>query len=477
MVLLTKLERGLTLGIISVLNLPELLARGVPATRLQVRRDGAARGGEYVLYWMQASQRERCNPALETAAALANALGLPLLVGIVLVDNYPQAVRRHYRFMAEGWETLAESLRKRGIGFRVVAGESAGGVRELAGGASAVVCDVGYTRFQEEWRHKAESALACPLLQVESDVVVPVQIASPKEEYAARTIRPKVNRQLAAHLLPLKRIRLREAFSGNLPAQDFSVDKILGKIRFAHPELPASPFRGGETEAARILKAFLRRGAEAYGNGRNDPGAEATSTLSPYLHFGQISPVDIALQAINAWGREAAEPLLEQLIVRRELAMNFVYYNDDYDSPECLPDWAVRTLDRHASDRREYCYSYEELFEAKTHDPAWNAAQKQMTQTGHMAGYMRMYWGKKVLEWSRDWREAYRTLVRLNDTCELDGRDPNGYAGIAWIFGKHDRPWGERPIFGTIRYMNEAGLKRKFDVSRYIGLAETAGWF
>jgi deoxyribodipyrimidine photo-lyase len=407
---------------------------------------------------MQASQRERYNPALETAVLLANALGLPVVVGLVLIDAYPGAQERHYGFMLEGWGSLQERLEARGMGVRMVSGEGVAEVVHLARSAVAVVTDAGYTRFQESWRQEVAEALDCPLLQVEADVVVPVETTSPKEEYAARTIRPRLHRHIETHLVPMTRVRLTNRSGGQ-----FSF-----RAQGLHIPPTSLALQGGEGEARKHLKRFLRRGSSCYDQGRNDPGAEATSYLSPYLHFGQISAVDIALQAIRVWGRDAAEPLLEQLIVRRELAMNFVYYNDDYDAPACLPNWCVKALDLHADDPRPVVYAYDELEAGATHDPAWNAAQHQMVATGHMAGYMRMYWGKKVLEWSRDWREAYRTLVSLNDTYELDGRDPNGYAGVAWIFGKHDRPWTRRPIFGTIRYMNAAGLTRKFSVPRYI---------
>jgi deoxyribodipyrimidine photo-lyase len=189
--------------------------------------------------------------------------------------------------------------------------------------------------------------------------------------------------------------------------------------------------------------------------------------MSPWLHFGQISPLVIALKVMKTQspGKEA---YLEELIIRRELAMNYTYYNPFYDSFEGLNDWAKKTLKEHEKDKRPYRYSIDELEQAQTHDPYWNAAQEEMRITGKMHGYMRMYWGKKILEWMKSPEEAFSTALYLNNKYELDGRDPNGFAGIAWCFGKHDRPWFERPIFGKIRYMNANGLKRKFNAEAYV---------
>jgi deoxyribodipyrimidine photo-lyase len=457
------------MGILKFLPQQRLIAHGISEHRFYVYRDCDKLSGKYVLYWLQASQRERYNYALESAVLIANSLNLPLVAGVVLIDNYPLANDRHYRFMVEGWSELSKSLNKRGVGFSVQVGDRVKGVMQMAENAAAVVTDSGYTRFQEEWRHDLSTALTCPLLQVESNVVVPVAFASPKEEYAARTIRPKINKHLKEFLVPLKRVSLKNKSGINIfNSKKLEPELLLKKLCLNSKSLPSVRLEGGESRALKLLNSFIKRGSRSYDEGRNCPEKNATSLLSPYLHFGQISPVDISLKILSKWGKESSDDFLEQLIIRRELAMNFVYYNDDYDSPKCLPDWAVKTLDEHSKDKREYVYSLKQLIACNTHDMAWNAAQKQLINTGHMAGYMRMYWGKKVLEWSQDWRQAYKNLIYINDTCELDGRDPNGYAGVAWIFGKHDRPWTRRKIFGTIRYMNANGLKRKFDIEKYI---------
>jgi deoxyribodipyrimidine photo-lyase len=262
--------------------------------------------------------------------------------------------------------------------------------------------------------------------------------------------------------------------TGNLDASD--PDKLLSKLRLDDSVRPVSKFAGGEIEAQRRLGEFIRDKLRGYDDGRNEPSADGTSTLSPYLHFGQISPVDIALRV-----GEAEVPLvdrdayLEELIVRRELGMNFVHYTPAYDSYDSVPRWARQTLKAHGKDKREYAYSRAQLESADTHDPYWNAAQREMLLSGFMHNYMRMYWGKKVLEWKRTPQEAFEDLLYLNNRYFICGRDPVSYSNVAWIFGLHDRPWQERKIFGTVRYMNAAGLERKFDMGAYVKKVEAMG--
>ena len=228
---------------------------------------------------------------------------------------------------------------------------------------------------------------------------------------------------------------------------------------------PIDRFIGGTEQAKALLKDFLENKIKNYASQRNDPNLDSTSNLSPYLHFGQISPVFIALETMKL--KKGFEEFLEELIVRRELSMNYVYYNERYDSIKGVQNWALESLEKHRSDKREYIYSKDEFENAETHDEYWNAAQKQMVQTGKMHGYMRMYWGKKIIEWTKKPEDAFNIALFLNNKYELDGRDPNGFTGVAWCFGKHDRPWIERPIFGKIRYMNANGLKRKFNADAY----------
>jgi deoxyribodipyrimidine photo-lyase len=231
---------------------------------------------------------------------------------------------------------------------------------------------------------------------------------------------------------------------------------------------------GGTKEAERYLDDFIDQKLDHFAELRNDPSLDTLSNMSPYLHFGQISPLYVALR-ISREASPGKEAYLEELIVRRELSMNYVFYNPQYDSFEGLPEWAKKTLSEHGNDGREYTYTLKDLEGEKTHDPYWNAAQKEMRVTGKMHGYMRMYWGKKILEWSRTPEEGFKNALFLNNKYELDGRDPSGFTGVAWCFGKHDRPWGERKIFGKVRYMNAAGLKRKFNVEGYLKKVDLLG--
>ena len=245
------------------------------------------------------------------------------------------------------------------------------------------------------------------------------------------------------------------------------IDSALSRLAIDRGVTSVSNLHGGTGRARKHLADFIEHKLENYPELRNDPNASNVSNMSQYLHFGQISPLYIALQ-IMVTASSARDTYLEELIVRRELSMNFVFYNPDYDSFQGLPPWCRKTLLEHAGDPREYAYNLNELEYAQTHDPYWNAAQREMVLTGKMHGYMRMYWGKKILEWSATPEDAFTAALYLNNKYQLDGRDPNSFAGVAWCFGKHDRPWGKRPIFGNIRYMSADGLKRKFDADAYV---------
>ena len=429
--------------------------------------------GRFVLYWMQASQRAERNHALEYAIRQANEQKLPVTTLFVLTDGFPEANLRHYTFMLEGLKELKGRLEERGVSFLVLRGSPDKEVMKVSRQASMVITDCGYLRIQREWRKEVAENALCPLVQVETDVVVPVEQACPKEAYSAAVLRPKINGQLRKYLVPLSETLVKHT----LRNQDFAgldlkkpIPNILSSLSIDRAVNPVSHFRGGTSEAKRLLGDFIAHKLKDYGELRSDPSLDCVSHMSPYLHFGQISPLYIALQ-VQAAGRIPAktrETYLEELIVRRELAMNFAHYNPAYDSFRAIPDWAKRTLKTHQKDKREYVYSQEELEEGRTHDPYWNSAQKEMVVTGKMHNYMRMYWGKKILEWSTSPEEAFRISVYLNNKHELDGRDPNSFTGVAWCFGKHDRPWGERKIFGQVRYMNDAGLRRKFKIEDYV---------
>jgi len=425
--------------------------------------------GDYVLYWMQASQRAEYNHALEYAILRANELRKPVVVFFGITDHFPEGNERHYTFMLEGLREAEQSLEKRGIQMVIQHKSPELGAVQLAKRASFAVVDRGYLRIQRRWRNVAANQMDCPLIQVEGDVIVPVEETSSKEEYAAATIRSKIHKKLGHFLVSLKEnVPAAESLSLDFDSFDFrDVDKTISKLHIDRTVQRVSSFQGGTKEARNHLEVFLEGKLDQFPELRNDPTLDYLSHMSPYLHFGQISPLFIALKALETKS-PGTEAFLEELIVRRELSVNFVFYNETYDSFEAVPKWAKKTLRDHQKDNRPYTYTLKELESAETHDPYWNAAQKEMVVKGKMHGYMRMYWGKKIIEWSKTPEEAFRAALYLNNKYELDGRDPNGFTGVAWCFGKHDRPWGERPIFGKVRYMNDKGLKRKFDADGYV---------
>ncbi len=437
--------------------------------RVKVLNRKEMKKGRYVLYWMQASQRSEYNHALEYAILKANELRKPLIVCFGITDQFPEANERHYTFMLEGLKEVKHALQKRGVQMVIFHQSPEIGVLQLAKKASLTVVDRGYLKVQRAWREDVSKKIDCPLIQVETDVVVPVEETSSKEEYAAATIRPKIKRKLSAFLVPLKEYEV-EVDSLSLGFDSFDirdVEKAISKLQIDRSVKGVNAFRGGTGEAKNHLEIFLEGKLDRFPELRNDPTVDYLSNLSPYLHFGQISPLYVALKASKTRS-PGVEAFLEELIIRRELSMNFVFYNEQYDFFEALPDWAKKSLKSHQRDKRSYLYTLKEFETGSTHDPYWNAAQREMVVRGKMHGYMRMYWGKKILEWSKTPEEAFRIALYLNNKYELDGRDPNGFTGVAWCFGKHDRPWGERSVFGNVRYMNDKGLKRKFDADRYV---------
>ncbi len=376
---------------------------------------------------------------------------------------------------------------ERGIGFLLRIGDPVVVVTAVARAADLLICDRGYLRLQRDWRDRVARECPCRVVQIEDNLVIPVETASPKREYAARTIRPKITSRLpqfaGVNGLPVAAVRYPGSSASGLPAglDARDTDALCAQLKVDRSVAPVSRFhRGGPREALRRLNDFVRDGLPGYATNRNEPYLDAGSHLSPYLHFGNLSPARI-LAAVNGStaateqrgsADESAAAYVEEIIVRRELAANYVYYAPDYDRYDALPGWARSTLARHRTDLRPALYTAEELAPAQTHDPYWNAAMIEMRETGFMHNYMRMYWGKKVLEWSRSPEEAFDTLLTLNDRYFLDGRDPASYANVGWIFGLHDRPWKERPVFGTVRYMAASGLERKFDMAAYLRRVE-----
>ena len=440
--------------------------------RIVELNDAPERAGDYVLYWMQQSQREPFNPSLELAVAEANRLALPVVVGFGLTDAYPEANARHYTFMLEGLAETARALVQRRIGFVIRRGAPDDVAVALAQRAALVVCDRGYLRPQRAWRKHVAAKAGRRVVQVEGDVVVPVDVASKRREIAARTLRSKIMARRDEYLAPLARTHVRVDAAHLDERSDVALDDVgalVRSLRIDQSVAAVEALRGGHSEARRRLDAFVARSLDRYVDDRARPGDPHVSSMSPYLHFGQISPVEIAL-AVRAAQADATnrDAHIEQLIVRRELSMNFVSTTPDYDRYGCVPAWAQQTLDAHRNDPRPALYTEHELARAATHDPYWNAAMSELLLTGFMHNHMRMYWGKKVLEWSASPEAAFSTLLQLNNRYVIDGRDANSYANVAWVFGLHDRPWPQRPIFGSVRYMNAAGLERKTDVGAYV---------
>jgi len=339
--------------------------------------------------------------------------------------------------------------------------------------ASMIICDRGYLRHQRAWRRQVAKQAPCPVVQVESDVVVPVEVVSEKAEYAARTIRPKIHRHLESYLVGLKQTIVKHPSLGlNVKGIDLDdIEQLVQNLNLDRSVAPVSAlFKGGTSQALKRFDGFIRQRLKYYDQHSNQPQTSDISHMSPYLHFGQISPLYLALKLSRAPDslKAVKDAYIEQIVVRRELAMNFAFYTSRYDGYTCIPGWARKTLADHEHDTREYLYSRRQLENAATHDPYWNASMMEMKHTGFMHNYMRMYWGKKILEWSSTPQKAFRTTLAINNKYFLDGRDPNSYTGVAWIYGVHDRAWTERPIFGKTRYMAASGLERKCDIAAYV---------
>jgi len=426
---------------------------------------------KYVLYWMQSSQRTEYNLALTFAILKANKLNKPIIAFFGITPTYPKANLRHFQFMLEGLREVNNSLEEIGIKAIVLKKSPEKGIVNLAKDSCLIVADKGYLKIIKQWHKFAAARVECPLIQVEDNVVVPVEEVSGKEEYSAATIRPKIMKKRQIYLTKLSKTKpVTDSLGLDFATLNLKNDKeIISDLSVNKSVEVTRYFKGGSSEASKHLETFINTKLSDYPEHKNDPNADCLSNLSPYLHFGQISPIYIARKILEAPVSKAAkDAYLEELIVRRELSVNYVNFNQNYDSFDGLPEWTKRTLLSHRKDPREYLYSLDELENAKTHDPYWNAAQNEMRVKGKMHGYMRMYWGKKLIEWTDNPEAAFKIALFLNDNYELDGRDPNGYAGVAWCFGKHDRPWKERPIFGIVRYMNSDGLRRKFDADKYV---------
>jgi len=457
-------------------QLPAELARLAADTRVAARREGPPRkGGKCVVYWMQRAVRILDNPALDVAIEAADLLGLPVVVYFQVIPNYPNANLRHYHFLQQGLRDVAEDAAERGVGFVVRRSPASleAFLEEVQ--AAQVIGDENPCREPERWRQVLGRRLKIPFWTVDADVVVPSRVFG-KSYFLLHHFRPHLKRELPQYLVAAPRIDPLHPWEPAQPPQSFSLDQDVtaGFRELDRSVGPVDNFTGGTRSALKRLCEFVREGLADYDEKRNHPEVRGTSRLSPWLHFGNIGPLTIALaveQAV-ADGRAstaARDRFLEELIGWRELAVLFVRHTPDYDTWECAAPWARQTLLEHAADPRPASYSFDQLERGETGDELWNAAQREMVRTGWMHGYMRMYWAKKILEWTPHPATAFEWAVQLNDRYQLDGRDPNGYAGIAWaIVGKHDRPWFNRPVFGLVRTMMKGSTEKKFDARAYI---------
>ncbi|GMV08082.1 MAG: deoxyribodipyrimidine photo-lyase [Gemmatimonadota bacterium] len=478
----------------------------IPPARLHPLNEAPVRAdGRYVLYWMVTARRLRWNFALDHALGLARSLRVPLLVLEAIRAGYPWASQRHHAFALEGMREHRDRLSGTGVAYHPYVepedGAGRGLVETLAAQASAVVTDVFPAFFLPRMQEAVAPRLPVALHGVDGNGLLPLA-ASPGPFSAAVHFRRFLQKTLPHHILDFPSSdpfqeglppagSLPEAVRERWPAAS---DALLRSDPDALAVLPvdarvgASGIPGGEAAARRRLGAFLADGLDRYGEERNHPDAEATSGLSPYLHWGHLSvhevfhalalreewsPARLAPRADGKrhgwWGfAPPVESFLDELVTWRELGFGYCHHVPDHHRYETLPRWALETLEAHADDPREAVYSLEEFDEARTHDPLWNAAQRELRERGVVHNYMRMLWGKKILEWSRHPREALDIMIELNNRYALDGRDPNSWTGIAWVLGRFDRGWPERPVYGKVRSMSSPATRRKVRLDRYL---------
>ncbi len=445
--------------------------------RVAIRRTGAPDPqGKCVVYWMQRAQRALDNHALDKAIDLGNALGLPVVAYFAGINYFRSSFLRHYVFLNQGLRDVAEDCAERGVGFVLRNSPNEDHERFFADvHAAMVIGDENPMRAPEQWRVARAERLTIPFWTVDADVIVPSKLLE-KAQYSGAIARPRIRKQLPEFVKPYANPKASIPWHKprNLFADDPQKDMTANWPDLDRSVGPVEYWKGGRKEAWRRLNVFVEDKLGKYADNRMHPERDATSRLSPYLHFGHIGPLTIA-NAVNAATKKnpqlapAQDSYFNEVITWRELSANFVRYQPDYDNVKCMDNWARETITKHDGDKRDFLYTLEQLEGAQTYDDLWNAAQTQMVRHGWMPNYLRMYWGKKIVEWTPDTPTAMEQMIYLNDKYFLDGRDPNGYASIAWaVLGKFDRPWQERPIFGKRRYMSGASAARKFDAKAYI---------
>ena len=432
--------------------------------RIKKLKNGSKKG-KFVLYWMQGAFRTSYNHSLEFAVYLSQIYRLPVLVLAVLNLKYPEANYRTFRFFTEGLIDVKNGLEDRGITFHLRLGTFLEVLPQYFDDSVAMVTDKAYLPAIKNLRLAVYNKYDGPIYEVDTNLLVPVEVVSGKMEYGAYTIRPKIERLKNKYYEDFIEYAYKDGFLE--PKYDLELKCYDKLLRDSCEYVPEVTLRGGYLSAKAQLKNFVVEKFPSYERERNDPSKESESYMSFYLHYGHISPIEIIKSLPNDVQNFPA--YYEQVIVRRELSHNLTFYSDNLEGFDTyLPIWAKSTLNEHFYDKRDYCYSLEDFESANTHDKYWNSAQLELLFSGKIHNYMRMYWGKKIIEWTENYQKAYEIMVYLNNKYSVDGRDPNSYAGILWCFGMHDRPFSERSIFGKVRFMSESGLKRKFDIEKYL---------
>ncbi len=424
-----------------------------------------------ILYWMNRDMRLRDNWALLCAQELAILNNTELVICYNLDPEFLGGTLRQLSFKIQGLKELYKDSQKLNIPFYTLVDSKIDCVVDFIKEhkVGCVVTDFAPLRIQQEWLHTLIKKVSIPVSVVDTHNIVPLWEASDKKEFAAYTIRTKIHKKLKEFLIDFPKLKSQKTSS--IPFQEIDFDSILKTAKTDRNVKPVTWCKGGEKAATKMLKNFLDQNVEDYGTKRNDPVVDVQSNLSPYLHYGMIAPQRVAYKIQKSKiPFDSKESFLEELIIRRELADNFCYYEKNYDSQKGFHQWFKDEHQKLAKETREYVYTLEQFEKGETHDELWNASQLQMVKTGKMHGYVRMYWAKMIYAWTKDVDEAMKIAIYLNDKYELDGRDPNGYTGIAWcIGGVHDRPWfPSNPVFGKLRYMSRNGMNKKFDVKSYI---------
>ena len=420
-----------------------------------------------VAYWMSRDQRVENNWSLIYAIKKANEFNSGLEVVFCLDNNYDYLNYRNFDFMIKGLKEIESKLNNLGINLNIILGSPVNKLKEFISKEEVgyLITDFSPLKVKLSWENQLNKNIKIPFKKVDSHNIIPVWIASKKKEYAAYTIRKKINSKLDKYLTDFPKLKLKKEskiIKNNWKKiEDINYDKSIKPINWLEP---------GTTASYDLLNHFITNKLIKYPEYSNDPSKNFISHLSPYLHFGQISAQYIAISILeSSASQKAKDNFLEQLIIRRELSDNFCYYEKNYDNTKGFPDWAKKTLKEHNSDHREFNYNLKIFENAKTHDEYWNAAQKELVIKGKIHSYMRMYWAKKILEWTSDYKEAHEYAIYLNDKYSIDGRDPNGFIGVSWaIGGVHDRAFKERSVYGKVRYMSKSGLDRKYDMKNYV---------